>query len=390
MPVINADYIRNLITTNGELFVPDRIIKAVSETIVSNAEDIWDERQRLINLYKEHMKDDGPTLVNYSTDITIDAYVIHYLPRNTLIPKLLFLSLAYHPAFQTIRDEVNILDLGSGTGGVVLGLLDLFNDKLFSSIKANITSCEISDLALRRQKELITHTKYHCGTIQHFCADLADAQTYDNILSKLAPYDYIIAANLLAELHPDDIELLLSKLPAIVAPNAVLLFADPPRAYVDKLKRSISDILHNLGFYQYYPCPPGYKCQKSKCQWVWLDFDFTCPDIEINGDSLETHKQLSTAWSIFCRSNHSIYDVLQQVDSSLTWGVAVPIGKEFSLQEKLNYTLCTAGGIRKLTHTRKDIISLRKTEVIWRGSILGFNDDVSKVCVWHPLYGLEQ
>ena len=168
MPVIDADTIRKLIIVNDVLFVPDRITEAIGQTVVSSVKDVSDEISRLVALYKQYIKHDGPTPVSYSSDTTIDAYTVHYLPRSTLIPKLLFLSLAYHPAFQTIKDEVNILDLGSGTGGVVLGLLDLFKDKPFSDIKANITSCEISKLALDRQKELITRTKYQHGNIRHF------------------------------------------------------------------------------------------------------------------------------------------------------------------------------------------------------------------------------
>lgn len=389
MPVIDADTIRKLVLTNNELFVPDRITKAIGQSVTSSAKDVSGEISRLAALYKQYVTSDEPTPVDYSDETTIDAYTINYLPRSTLIPKLLFLSLAYHPAFQTIKDEVNILDLGSGTGGVVLGLLDLFKEKPFWGIKANIISCEISTKALDRQKELCRLTKYKPYNIQYLCRDVANAQTYDRYLSKFAPYDYIIAANLFAELSPEDIAVSLSKLPSIMAPNGVLLVADPPRRYVDKLKIYVSETLRNSGLFLFYPCPPGYECPKTRCQWVWLSFEFTCPDVEINGELLEVTKLLSTTWSIFCCSKHSIYDVLQAIDTELTWGVTVPVGREFSLEEKMNYSICTATGPRKAIHTRKKAIFRDRTEVILRGSILGFNNDFSKVNVWHPVYGLE-
>jgi SAM-dependent methyltransferase len=390
MPVINADTIRKLVLTDNELFVPERITKAIGQSVVSSTEDVSDEINRLIALYKQYVTRDEPTPVDYSGEATIDAYTVNYLPRSTLIPKLLFLSLAYHPAFQTINDEVNILDLGSGTGGVVLGLLDLFKEKPFSGIKPNIISCEKSELSLDRQKELIIRADYKPYNIQYSCNDVADVKTFDKYLSKFAPYDYIIASSLFVELSPEDIGVLLSKLPSIMASNGVLLVADPPRTYVDKLKVSISKTLRDLGLSLFYPCPPGYECPKTKCQWVWLDFTFTCPDIEINGESLETNKSLRTTWSIFCRSKHSIYDVLQSIDAELTWGVSVPFGSEFSLDEKMSYSICTAKGPRTATHTRKKAFFRDRSEVILRGSILGFNDDFSKVGVWHPLYGIEE
>ena len=390
MPAIDAETIRKLVTVDGELFVPERITKAIGQTVVSNATDISDEIDRLAAVYKQYVTIDEPTPVSYSSEVTIDAYTSNYLPRSTLIPKLLFLSLAYHPAFQTFKDEVNILDLGSGTGGVVLGLLDLFNDEPFSGIKANIMSLEQSRLALGRQKELLEQTHYtHCN-IWHICHDVANTKIYSKGVLKFAPYDYIIAANLFAELPLDDIKLVLSKLPSIMAPNAVLLVADPPRAYVDKLKVDISKTLRSLGLFQYYPCPPGYECPKTKCQWVWLDLvEFNCPDINVHGGILETTKRLTTTWSIFCRSEYSIYDVLQQMHAGLTWGVTAPFGKESDIEEKLNYSICTADGPRRATHTRKKALFRNRTEVILRGSILGFNDEFSEVYVWHPVYGLE-
>lgn len=298
MPVIDADTIRKLITINDELFVPDRITEAIGQTVVSSVDDISDGIDYLVKQYKQYVTHDGPTPVSYSSaatiDATIDAYITHYLPRNTLIPKLLFLTLAYHPAFQNIKNEVNILDLGSGTGSVVLGLLDLFKDQPFSDIKINITSCEISELAIDKQRDLIKYAGYQHGDIQLLCRNVTDTQVYDKDLSKLAPYDYIIGANLLAELSLPDIESLLAKLPSVMAPNAVLLFADPPRTYVDQLKIFVSKTLRDLGLFCYYPCPPEYECLKSKCQWVWLNFGFICPDIKINGELLETNKLLQT------------------------------------------------------------------------------------------------
>ncbi len=389
MPIIDADTIRKLVLTNNELFVPEMITKAIGQSMISSAGDISVEIRRLAALYRKFVKRDEPTPVSYLGDITIDAYTVHYLPRSTLIPKLLFLSLAYHPAFQCIKDEVNILDLGSGTGGVVLGLLDLFKDKPFSGIKINIMSCEKSRVALDRQLELLKYNGYNNFSVWHSCSDVVNTTIYDGGLSKLAPYDYIIAANLFTELPLDDINMLLSKLPSIMAPNAVLLIADPPRMYVDRLKICISETLRSLGLFQYYPCPPGYRCPKTKCKWVWLNFLFTCPDIEINGELLETAKILTTTWSIFCRSEHSIYDVLRPIDTELTWGVAVPYGNEYSLKEIMDYSICTADGPRGAKHTRENILSRDRSYIILRGSILGFNNDYSKVHSWHPVKGLE-
>jgi len=148
MPLIDADTTRKLITAAGELFVPESITKAISQAVQSDATVVSNGITKLADLYNQYITRDEPTPVDYEDASIIDAYAIHYLPRVTLIPKLFFLSLSYHPAFQNIKDEINILDLGGGTGGTVLGLLDLFKGKPYSEVKLNIMCCERSKLAL--------------------------------------------------------------------------------------------------------------------------------------------------------------------------------------------------------------------------------------------------
>jgi SAM-dependent methyltransferase len=389
MPEISNEIIRKIVLEDNDFFIPERITKAIGQSVTSNVDDVSVEINSLIGIYKKFITSDEPTRIDYSKDTTIDAYVIHYLPRSTIIPKLLFLFLSYHPAFKTIKKNINILDLGSGTGGVILGLLDLFENDIFSDIKTNIVSCDISPQALDRQKTLCQITNYKHNNIQYLCKDLTDDLTYDKYLTKYAPYDYIIAANLFAELSLHNTGVLLSKVSNMLAPNGVLLIADPPRHHIDKSKILTLNTLRDLGFSAYYPCPPGYNCPKSECQWVWLNFDLKCPDIELKGDILETNKSLSTTWSIYCRTRHSIYDILKAFSNELTWGVAVPIGKELSMEEKIDYSICTSDGPHKAVHTRKKALFRSRSEVILRGSILGHNDDYTKVNIWYPTYGLQ-
>ncbi len=75
-------------------------------------------------------------------------------------------------------------------------------------------------------------------------------------------------------------------------------------------------------------------------------------------------------------------------DKSYKAGTADTAMKK-DIKERLGYSICTAGGPRKATHIRKKALFRNRTDVILRGSILGFNDDFSEIHIWHPLYGLD-
>jgi len=387
MPVIDVNLVKGLVTHNGDLFVPESVTEAIGSCVSSSPEDVKREIARLKDVYSSYVELDEPVKVEYHGDATIDAYLVNYLPRNTLIPKLLFLSIVVHPAFQNIPDEIKILDLGSGTGAIVIGFLDLLKNEPFSSIHAKVVCCEISKPSLNRQKELLEKLKFANCEVWHSAMDFTKLETYESNLVKFAPYDFIIAANVLTELPHEHIDALLANMPNILTENGLLLIAEAPRTYTNKLSVHTSKFLREVGLYQFYPCPPGYQCSKEQC-WVWFKTDFECPDIEIGGESIPVTNVLKTTWAIYCRSEHSIYDFLYGEDPSLTWGVAAPFGDEFSPKEEMDYEVCTKDGIKIVSHRRKKAWFREKDSVILKGSMLGFNEDYSKVSGWHPLYQL--
>lgn len=54
-----------------------------------------------------------------------------------------------------LKDEINILDLGSGTGGQIFGLLRQLNDLINNSLKINIYSVDGNENALNIQKDIL-------------------------------------------------------------------------------------------------------------------------------------------------------------------------------------------------------------------------------------------
>jgi hypothetical protein len=383
---ISADEAKKIIIHENKLFVPKSIISAVGSCISSTYQDVQDEFKILKEKYSSYDKLDEPIVVDYDNDSTIDAYSMAYFPRNTLLPKLLMLSIIEHPFFQDFPKELNILDLGSGTGGVVIGLLDLFRQEPFSKIHLQINACETCKRALTRQLALIKLLNTAKARIYHTTVDFRNLDVYQNSLRKLAPYDIIISGNFLTELSSDTIEQLFTYIPSILSDRGIFLIAEPPRVYTTKLTIKASKQLRDLGLYQFYPCPPEHKCKKERC-FMWIDTEFKSPEMTIGDASFDIPTILKTTWVIFSKTKCSIYDIFGN-HHGWDFGVVSPYGRESNLTTDLQYEYCSNSGPPTLTHKRKNLLDIYNGKnVLLRGSIVGSaKDDKSKNVCWHPLY----
>ena len=385
---LNINSLQELFLKKGDFTVPQIITDAVSSCIQTNPENIEKEIVRLEQIYSSYIRIDEPIKLDYLDEATIDAYTIKYLPRNTLIPKIFLLSFAEHSVLRNIPDEISILDLGSGTGGVVLGLLDMFRQPLFSKIKVKIAALDSSAPSIERQKNLIQKMDVSNCEVHHFVVDLSKPKEYLRSMMHLAPYNYIITANFLTELKSSPINDLLVNTREALSEDGLILIAEAPRLYTCKLMVRLSRFLLELGLNPFYPCPPDFECKKGineQC-WVWFETNFQCPDISIAGEELEVTDVLKTTWSIYCNSQYSIYDFLNEGDPDLSWGIATPYGNEFSIKEEMNYEVCTTKGPKTVTHTREKAIFRDKKSVILRGAIIGFDSNSRAVKAWHPLW----
>ncbi len=386
MSKVDLKELQSVVTHGGNLFVPESITEAIGSSIKSSYNDVLVEIERLKSIYSSYATRDEPIEVDYHGQVTVDAYSANYLPRNTLIPKVLFLSIVEHPAFQEIPHEINILDLGSGTGGVVLGFLDLFQNEPFHSAHVRVACCDISKPSLDRQAHVLQKVGFTNCEVWHSVVDFADERNYKSNLTRFAPYDFIIAANLLTELPREHVNTLLLNVPDILAEKGLFLIAEAPRLYTTKLAVQASVLLKNAGLHQFYPCPPACQCSSEQC-WVWLETDFECPEVKVGTEGITVANILKTTWVLFCRSQYSVYDFLRAEHPELKWGCGTPFGSEFDVREKIDYQVCTPNGVRKVTHTRAKALFRDKRGVILRGSIIGFTNDYSKARIyWHPLY----
>ena len=118
---VTAEVIESITKKDGKYFLPDRIRVAIENCLECNNGDlITGEYGRLLKEYQQYRTSNVPAVIDYKGSLTLDAYTAFYFSRNFCIPFIGLRDLVYHRLFQNIPSEIKVLDIGSGTGAVVL------------------------------------------------------------------------------------------------------------------------------------------------------------------------------------------------------------------------------------------------------------------------------
>jgi len=391
MTQIDPSLIKNLITQSpsGMFFVPDSITNAIGKHALSDIEAIEAEYTRLRDLYDSFQRKNEPTIIEYSGTVTIDTYSVKYLPRNTLVPKLAFLYCAYHPLMQNLPERLKILDIGSGTGGVLLGLLDLFHNAQLSGTCLDIVALDGSQESLDRQRELVNDIGLKGSSHVSHLVDLADPSSYIEYLEAYSPYDMIFAANIFTELNEDAIDNIINHSAKNLAEDGIIINAEAHGEYIRNQKVRIIKNARNLGLNVYYPCPPldSNVCPKeSEGCWTWRHDEFKCPYIAVRGSLIDTVYVQIAHLTILTSMQCSIYEIAQRIGQSKIWGIAAPRIKNATMANEMmqqRYEFCTKNGLidMYINETVAKYIERPYTqpEIIKRGAIVGIPSDNSEI-----------
>ena len=321
MAQITAENIETTYVKNGRFTISRRIQSAIEGCITNDDQALIEqEYKRLSGEYKAYRKILRPIQIDYGNELTLDAYVIYYLSRNTLIPIIAFRDLSFNPFFQRVPDSVNILDLGTGTGAVVLGLFELFNMKSLSDVAINIVAIDRYGLALERQRRLIDKAGFNSSQVKRIAQDLNDVEKCIKLVREQGPYNFIFIANCLTELERHIGEELVSKLPPLIRDDGAIVIAEAQRDYIKRIIQKLATNAQGYGLNIYYPCPIHPTCTTSSC-WVWRDHEYECPSIKVGGEYISEipRDRLTLSWLILTRAQLSIYDIHIKRAPKLLW-----------------------------------------------------------------------
>lgn len=355
--------IEESIFQNGLLVLPASVRTGILSCLASSTSEITKAKDELCNAYKKNYSD--PPDVRYETDAIIDAYTIDYLPRNFFIPRIALRDLAICEKVVKFNKTINILDIGSGTGAVSLGVFELFSKAPFSKFSINLLALDSSQKALERQSCILkkSHLLFKQDTFRYKPIDLKDIRKVSRVLDSHAPWDLIISANFMNELEFDYQKEIISLLPKYLSKNGSVIIAEPA---VDRGKRilsSISKIALDIGLTIYYPCSEDSSCTKNKC-WKWREYQIgPIKYARHDGIILFSDKPLLISVLILNKNRSTIYDSLKEIHRHLKWGIIAP--------NKDKYEVCS--------HTF-DITPYKRYK---RGSIVGWKEIEGKVIIEH-------
>ena len=256
--------------------------------------------------------------MDYSDERILDAYIVTYLPRNTLVPMIALNDLLMNPAFRKIPKEFKVLDIGSGTGAVVLGLLELFHLNPLNKVNLSITAIDQSKKALERQNKLIAASPF-CGkvatNIDYHLADFSINEHF-GYLDEDRPYNWIFISNLLTETPEVDINEVL-RLSNFLTDDGIMVVVEPSISTGKTNISSLARTARQQDLSIYYPCSPEVTCGRGQC-WVWRYHKFILPKLPLHIPAA-SRDHLTASWLILCKNLKSIYDTPIKNDGKLSW-----------------------------------------------------------------------
>jgi SAM-dependent methyltransferase len=369
MPIITTNDIRSIIYQNNQLFIPDAIESAIMSTF-KEKELIESVGIKLLTAYREM---DKPIRFDYSENGVPDAYALFYTRRNTLVPRIAFRDLLLNPHFHQLPPEIRVLDLGSGTGAVILGLLDMFAHAPLNKIAVHIHAVDISRPMLDKLEELVRSTQFNPKSLKTTVLDLRDITQLQSVLRSSGKFDFIFAANIFAELDQTEAVNVLTSVAPYLNNDGAIVIVDAQRNHGKFMLPVLIPAAHNVGLNVYYPCPPSKSHSCGQC-WFWREDAYSYNPIIIEGRPIgeRYREQLVAHWLILTKNGCSIYDDFMQ-GQNLDWG---PIS--FFGEDSINNDsqVCTPKEIKN---------HLRVGKECKRGSIVGGSGNPFKITQYFEL-----
>jgi SAM-dependent methyltransferase len=190
-----------------------------------------------------------------------NAYRLYFLPSN--LPKIHMPlgELAAHPSGILTKERLRVLDIGSGPGTALLGLLTFFPG-LGPAAKRPVLECTAADPVeenLREAEHLFRHYQEECGVPASLRTIRSDATDLAGHLR--GRFDLMVLSNVLNELFAADqdrtgrrVEFLTGLTEKHLAGDGSLIIIEPALRETSRDLLMVRDELVGRGFRVYSPC----------------------------------------------------------------------------------------------------------------------------------------
>ncbi len=318
---------------------------------------------------------------NLSTDYLKDknlrkAYILYFLQSNLYKIHIPLSEISLHPKGLFVKDRLRILDIGSGPGTAILGLLDFFTK---SDKKPFLEFFAVDHLAENLKDtegifKLFKEECYHESSLQTFKSGI---ERINNLPAGI--FDIIVLSNLLNEVAHNDPEKINTRVKLVkrllndfMSADGNCIIIEPALRETSREMLSVRDGLLQEGFHVYSPCLPDSNCPalENPKDWCHEDIPWEPPELIKALDKLTGLRKDSIKFS---------YVVIRKDSTSLSdcYGDSPfrVVSEPLISKGKMEFYICGSMGRKLIVRLDKDRSDLnRRFADLRRGDLVKFEE----------------
>ena len=308
------------------------------------------------------------------------AYIIYFLPSNIYKIHLPLKELSLHPKKILSKKLLKILDLGSGPGTTILGILDFFSkQKKRPSLEFTAIDSVAENLTIAKDLfKLFAENINIDASLKTFKINIEKAGTIPQ-----DTYDIIILSNILNELFYEDnkriakrVSFLNTIIDKFLTPDGSCIIIEPALRETTREMLEIRDSLVKNGFKIYSPCLMNQPCPAllNPKDWCHEDIPWIPPVIIKEIDKLTGLRKDSLKFSylVLRKDKLSLTDVLEKNSYRI-------VSEPLISKGKIEFFICGNRGRQLITRLDKDKTpSNMQFQKLQRGDIVTFRDLIDR------------
>ena len=303
-----------------------------------------------------------------------EAYILYYLPANMYKIHVPLRELSLHPAGIFRKDKLRILDLGSGPGTAILGIMDFFSSQGEKPFLEFIAVDPLSD-NLRDAERLFQSFRKEVSANTSLLTIKSSIERTKSLPE--GPFDMIILSNVLSEVShhdPERIEKRVTLLNALLkrslAGDGSCIIIEPALRATSRELLEVRDGLLREGLHIYSPCLMNDPCPAliNPKDWCHEDIPWEPPATIREIDKLTGLRKdsLKFSWLIIRKDTLSLSNIFGNNPFRV-------VSEPLISKGKIEYYLCGAGGRRLAVRLDKDKSKLNEPfSRLKRGNIVSF------------------
>src|SRR3989338_582137 len=304
------------------------------------------------------------------------AYMMYFLPSNIYKIHLPLKELSLHPQKILSKREIKILDLGSGPGTTILGILDFFSkQKKRPSLEFTAIDSVVENLSIAKDLfKLFTENVNIDASLKTFKINIAKTEAIPE-----GSYDIIILSNILNELFYKEekkiakrVSFLTTIIRKFLASDGNCIIIEPALRETTREMLEIRDSLVKNGFKIYSPCLMNQPCPAllNPKDWCHEDIPWIPPVIikEIVKLTGLRKDSLKFSYLVLRKDKLSLTDVLEKNSYRI-------VSEPLISKGKIEFFICGNRGRQLIKRLDKDKTpSNIQFQELQRGDIVTFKD----------------